>query len=472
MFTDALLGPIEGEFEGAALGDARLMDRLGRMVRALDGAPDHSLASVSKTVAAREAAYRFVENRAVTMQGLLAPHREATAARCREAGMVYVVSDTTEFTFSGAVRGRALGRIKGKQRGFLGHVALAVGIDRKPLGVLGVETIVRAEQKKTPRNNFQRKRDPQRESLRWGAMVDSTEDLLEGVNAIHVMDREADMFELLSELTRRARRFVIRSSQDRSVVQGGKLFDAVSGSPTLLEREVQLSARPNPRVRPSNGRGHPIRPARAARLAVSSTQVVIARPKTSDSSYPETLTVNVVRVYETAPPSGEAPVEWVLFTSEPVGTMEQVGWVVDAYRVRWLIEEYFKALKTGCAYEQRQMRSLHTLTNTLGILAVIAWRLLLLRALDRAAPLTPASDVVAPILLEALAARLKHIGEKKIFPLDPTVADVMNGIARLGGHHKSNGPPGWLLLWSGFQELLMWSAGFIAGRSVTSCDHS
>src|SRR5687767_15634772 len=107
------------------------------MARALDGAPDHSLARSSKTVAGREASYRFVRNPAVTIQRVLAPHVEATARRCREAGLVYVVSDTTEFTFSGKARGRALGRIKGKQRGFLGHVALAVGGDRKPLGVLG-----------------------------------------------------------------------------------------------------------------------------------------------------------------------------------------------------------------------------------------------------------------------------------------------------------------------------------------------
>jgi hypothetical protein len=199
---------------------------------------------------------------------------------------------------------------------------------------------------------------------------------------------------------------------------------------------------------------------------------VIPRPKTTDSTYPQSVTVNVVRVYEPEPPTDQPAVEWLLFTSEPVATAEQVAWVVDAYRARWLIEEYFKALKTGCAYEGRQLRSLHTLTNALGFLAVIAWRLLLLRTLDRAAPLTPAVDVLDTIVLEALAARLKHIGEPKPFPANPTVADVMKGIARLGGHHKSNGPPGWQLLWFGFQDLLMWTAGFIAGRSTTSCDHS
>jgi hypothetical protein len=473
MTSEALLGAIDDEFEGADFGDIRLTERLMQMVRALDRAPDQSLAKATKTVAAREAAYRFVENPAVTMEAVLAPHREATVTRCRGAEVVYVVSDTTEFTFSGKARGAGLGRIKGSQRGFLGHVALAVGFDRKPLGVLGIQPIVRQEQKKEHKNNHHQKKDPHRESLRWGAMVESVETSLKGVSAIHVMDREADIFELLSDLQQKKRRFVIRSGQQRSVVDGGHLLDAVSDSRTLLEREVQLSARPNPRTRTSGmGKGHPVRSARSANLAISSTTVVIPRPKTTDSTYPESLTVNVVRVYEPDPPSDQPAVEWLLFTSEPVATAEQVAWVVDAYRARWLIEEYFKALKTGCAYEGRQLRSLQTLTNALGFLAVIAWRLLLLRTLDRAAPLTPAVDALDPIVLEALAARLKHIGEPKPFPANPTIADVMKGIARLGGHHKSNGPPGWQLLWFGFQDLLTWTAGFIAGRSTTSCDHS
>jgi hypothetical protein len=473
MGAEALLGPIDEEFEGAEFGDVRLTERLMLMVRALDRAPDQSLAKVSKTVAAREAAYRFVENSAVTMEALLAPHRAATAARCRDAGTVYVVSDTTEFTFSGKARGAKLGRIKGAQRGFLGHVALAIDMDRKPLGVLEVRPIIRDEKKKQHRNNYQQKKDPKRESLRWGQTVDSAEAVLDGVSAIHVMDREADIFELLSDLQQQQRRFVIRSGQQRLVVSGGNLLEAVTGSRVLLEREVDLSARLKPRRQNGNGgKGHPPRSARTAKLAITSSTVEIPRPKTSDAKYPASLSINVVRVYEPEPPEGHPAVEWLLFTSEPVATMEQVGRVVDAYRARWLIEEYFKALKTGCAYEGRQLRSLHTLTNALGLLAVIAWRLLLLRALDRSAPLTPATDVLDSIVLEALAARLKDIGERKPLPSNPTIADVMNGIARLGGHHKSNGPPGWQLLWFGFQDLLTWASGFIAGKSAVSCDHS
>lgn len=469
-----LLAPVDEEFEGADLGDPRLEARLLTLASALDDAPQSSLARASKSVAAREAAYRFVENHRVTMEAVMEPHQRKTVARCvAEEGPVYVISDTTEFTFKGERRGESLGRIQGKQRGFLAHVALAVSSSgqRKPLGVLGIDLIVRDEQEKRHRNVQARKHDPKRESLKWPSMVERAEGQLTGKAAIHIMDREGDIFESLGALTAAGRRFVIRSGQDRWVQGEGRLFTVIAGAPVVLEREVKLSRRTKP-ARTTHGRGHPPRSERIAKLAISSRSVTLRRPKTTTTEYPAEVTVNVVNVHEPSAPDGEPPVQWVLLTSEPVESAEQVAAVVDAYRARWLIEEFFKALKTGCAFEARQLRTIHTLSNTLGLLAVIAWRLLLLRWLERHAPDAPANVVLEPLLIEALAARLRYIREPRPLPSEPTVADIMRGIARLGGHHKSNGPPGWQLLWAGLHDLLTWGAGFVAGKSASSYDHS
>lgn len=469
---DALLGALDEEFEGPDLGDPRLEARLLTLASALEDAPKASLAEASRSVAAREAAYRFVENHRVTMEAVMAPHGRKTVARCAAAGgPVYVVSDTTECTFKGDRRGESLGRMQGMQRGFLAHTAIAVSsADRKPLGVLGIDIIVRDDEHKNHRNIYAQKGDPKRESRKWPSMVDRTEEMLAGVPAIHVMDREGDIFELLSELTTAGRRFVIRAAQDRWVQGEGRLFTAVVGAPVLLEREVKLSRRT--KTPSTKGRGHPRREERTARLAISSRSVTLRRPKTTKAAHPSELTVNVVNVHEPAPPDGEPPVQWLLLTSEAIDSREQVAAVVDAYRTRWLIEEFFKALKTGCAFEARQLRTIRTLTNTLGILAVIAYRLLLLRWLERTDSDAPATTVLEPVLIEALAARLRYIKEPNSLPPNPTVADLMRGIARLGGHHKSNGPPGWQLLWRGLHDLLMWGAGFAAAKSATYCDQS
>ena len=61
-----------------------------------------------------------------------------------------------------------------------------------------------------------------------------------------------------------------------------------------------------------------------------------------------------------------------------VETAEQAATVVDHYRARWVIEEYFKALKTGCAIEKRQLMTYEGLTRALAIFVPMAWHLLAL----------------------------------------------------------------------------------------------
>jgi Transposase DNA-binding/Transposase DDE domain len=465
------IGEVSDEFAGAEIADWRLRERLVALARDLDESPGASLPDAVGTTAAREAAYRFLGNAKVTLEGILAPHVRATARRCVEEGVVYVVSDTTECSFAGEERGKRLGRLHGKSRGFLAHVALAVSGTGAPLGVLGIETIVRDAKKKQHQNTHQRKKDPDRESLRWAAMVEQTSAVVGDRAAIHLMDSEADIFELLTDLQRKDRRFIIRSCQDRAL-ETGHLAEAVERGRVHLTREVRLSRRRPSKQNAKHNRRNPPREGREATLMVSSTRVSLRRPKTCTVEYPAFLTVNVVNVRETTAPEGEVPVEWVLLTSEPVLSDADVAAVVDGYRRRWVIEEYFKALKTGCAYETRELESVRTLTNLLGIVAPIAWRLMALRTLHRLDSRQPASEILDPDLLEALAARLKDIGERKFLPAAPTVADLMNGIARLGGHITSNGPPGWQVLWRGYQDLLIWGSGYIRGKSITYSDLS
>ncbi len=86
----------------------------------------------------------------------------------------------------------------------------------------------------------------------------------------------------------------------------------------------------------------------------------------------------------------------VEITTEPIASREQVVQILEWYRTRWLIEEFFKCLKTGyCRSEKRQLESLDTLLVALGLLAPIAWQLLLMRSLTRERPETPATLVLS-----------------------------------------------------------------------------
>ena len=123
--------------------------------------------------------------------------------------------------------------------------------------------------------------------------------------------------------------------------------------------------------------------------------------------------------------------------------------IIDVYRRRWLIEEYFKALKTGCRIEDRQMESMPTMLCVLALLIPAAWRLLLLRAIAGEAPDTKWKNLLTPLEFKLLSLRVK---KAKLGP-DATVAQCIAAIAKMGGHLPRNGPPGWQTLHAGWRSL-------------------
>jgi hypothetical protein len=457
------LEPLSREMTGANLGDARLSKRLGRLIDDLVESPAESFPKALPDSAALEGAYRFFSNPSVTAEGILEPHVLGTAARCGPLGRVLVVHDTTEFEFRGEAAREGLGRLLRPGQGFFGHFSLAVSADgsREPLGVLNLETVIR----RAPRvERHKRATHKQGEAKRWRIGVERAEARLAGhAGAVHVMDREGDAYSLMGELATAGREFVIRSAHDR-VLDGPvrKLREAAQLAPTVIEREVQLSARrnsPGPK-----GKKFPARRARKARLSLAAAEVVLA-PKAPGAGLPKQLPLRLVHVLELWPPAGQQPVEWILLTTLPVDTPDALAFVVDAYRARWMIEEYFKALKTGCQYEQRQLESAHALLNALAVLVPVAWRLLLLRHLARESATRPATDALTATQVEVL----KAIGKKPL-PAKPTVRDALLAVAALGGHIKNNGEPGWQVLGRGYRDLLILEMGWQARGDPPGCD--
>jgi len=450
---------IEDEYEGARLGDQRLNARVKRLAGDLSARPGDSFPDVFPDASQLEAVYRFVNNDRVTLRKVIEPHAAATLDRAKSERVIIVAHDTTGFRYEGQGR-RGLGRLLQKGSGFYAHMALAVTNDelRDPLGILAVSTIVRGDERtdKMRDRNAKVRRDD-RESLRWGKLVEEVSDRCQGVvETIHVMDREADSYELFEYLINGKHRFVIRSQHDRNLETGGKLLDALAGAPLVVEREVSLTARVGHSA-PAARKIHPPREARNAKLSVSATRVSVKNPLNKELS----LELNLVRVLETEPPTGCAPVEWRLATTEPVDAPEQVLAVVDAYRARWRIEEYFKALKTGCAMEKRQLETLDALLNALGLFIPIAWNLLRLRVLSRQEQ--PASKVLNPTQLKVLRA-----SSKKELPAHLSVRDAMMAVAKLGGHLKRNGDPGWITLGRGYERLLAYEEGWKLARTGNS----
>jgi Transposase DNA-binding/Transposase DDE domain len=448
---------LANEVANENFADGRLNDRLRRLMLGLAKNPQLSLPRAFDS-AGLEAAYRFFSNFKVMPADILRPHIKATSERAAGSDFL-VVHDTTDFSYRHDGERRGLGRIRrnvatGKQA-FLLHASLAIAGDssHRPLGLAAIKTWVRSE-------------DPSGvEYLRWEEQCHEASAALDGHrHAIHVMDREADDYQMFDALMRDGHRFVVRSLNDRIVEteQGlNKLRATLRLAPAVAERDVKLERRRSK----NNSRAdktHPPRPQRKARLQYAAARMTLKRPlskRVLNTSPPATLDINVVHVWEPEPPEAHEPVEWFLFTSEPIDTPEQQLAVVDHYRGRWMIEEYFKALKSGCNVEKRQLEDYESLVNLLATLAPIAYQMLLIRSEARRAPDDDGTNVLPPAQLEVLRVmgRLK-LSEK------PTNREIYFAVAALGGHIKYNGDPGWQTLRFGYEELTTLTAGWMAAK--------
>lgn len=442
---------IAKELSNAKLGDRRLPARLSKMAELMMARPGASLPHAMRDEAGLEAAYRFLNNDEVRASAILAPHIAATADRVVAAGSAYCISDTTELRFGGKGR-EGLGPLQGGGRGFHAHLGLAVAADgsRLPLGLLGLDVLVRSDKPKGRRGTKKSRNAADSESLKWARVAAAAEEAVGGrASLIHLMDREADIYALLAFFAARGSRYVVRVSQDRNVVDEEgtlKLFEALETSVEVATRQVPLSRRTRP-VKP-----HPRRAERSARLTFASRTIEVRRPSSAAKDLPESLCLNFVHVYEKNPPDGEAPIDWKLVTSEPITTARDVEAVVDAYRMRWVIEEYNKAIKSGCRIERCQLESRDAILNLLAIVLPVAAQLLALRSLAAVNGSALATGALTRVQLEAL-----QLMSAKRLPRYPTAKQALLADAALGGHIKNNGPPGWLILHRGFQELLRYT---------------
>lgn len=364
-------------------------------------------------------------------------------------GEYLLIEDTTSLDFSTRHATEGLGRTGDDHgRGFFLHSSLAfrmVNEETEMIGLYRQQAWARGDDFHCEGSSRSERLSRERESQRWGRL----EPLAPGVRATFVADREADIYECLRDCAAAGFGYVIRACQDRALLDeqgrplGTQLFDAVADAPVLGEILVELRSRPGKK-------------ARQATLEVRSTRLTIRAPW-RPGQRGEPIELTVVEAMEKGKPrnrngrrkgrQNDKPLHWVLLTDRHVDTFEQARRVVENYRRRWLVEEYFKALKTGCGVEESQMRTAKRLLALTGVLSVVATRLLGMKLLARSRqdePIPP--DVLGPYGLRILSARKQALR---------TWRDLIRAIAGLGGFQgrKSDGEPGWITIWRGFQKL-------------------
>jgi hypothetical protein len=391
---------------------------------------------------------RLMNRPEVTHPSVLHSHCQRTLDLMRQAGgPVLVLHDTTELDYSGLHSIAELGSIGGNLgRGYLCHNSLAfVPKDRR---VLGLAHQLLHERKLVGRKEgVKKKRErPSRESRLWPRAVKAIGPAPQNCLWVHVADRGADTFEHLSQHAQAGSSFVIRSLGRRKVQpdhdgasKARSLRRYAKSLPVCGEKPVAIGTRAS--------KGEEL-----ATVGIAFAPVLVHPPHVRRGEYEKRpLPLWLVVVREPKPARGRKPLEWILLTNVPV-TNEHEAWErASWYECRWVIEEYHKAQKTGCAIEDLQFTSAQALQPMIALLSVVAVTLLNLReaSRDEATAHRPAAEYVDRRYVAVLSA-WRYKNQRPL-----TVREFYMALARLGGHQnrKHDHRPGWVVLWRGWMAL-------------------
>jgi hypothetical protein len=408
---------------------------------------------LGETRAGELAIHRFLSAPSVTckeMLGTLAGHTiTATAGR-----RIVVAQDTTEINFAGReANRRGLGPAgDGVSAGFFIHPMIAIDSETAAvLGLLDAHIWTRDDATETAPRRKRAIED--KESIRWLRGGERAAELLTNAASVVVVgDRENDIYSCF------ARRpagvdLIVRAAQDRALVEDVSLFASAAAWPELTRMPVKVASR---RVGD---------PGRTATVALRAGAVTLRQPRHGFSKTdPETVSMTLVEACEIDPPVHEEPLHWRLLTTIGVGDAEAACEIVRLYRLRWRIEELFRALKSdGMRLEETQVHEAGRLFKLAVVGLAAACRTIQLVDARDGSP-RPASDVIDPVLLpvaEAIGATLegKTERQKNRHPIH-SLAWLAWIVARLGGWNCYYKPPGPKTMRAGWAQFATMTAGF------------
>jgi hypothetical protein len=452
IMTTALMTPAQwaqSQFSSATLGDRRRTKRLVNIATHLAQSPGGTLPQAFPQWSDLKAAYRFFNQPKTTFEQIQSPHWQSTGAACQAPGQYLLIEDTTELDYTAHPMTEEMGCIgNGRGRGLLLHSTLAMRIEgwdleERPqaiaLGLLHQQCWSRwPHPKRKGRETRRQLMSRSRESQRWPAALEQGRPPA-GSTWIYVADRESDFYEPVERCQRQGTDFVIRGFHDRVLSQGeGHLKEQVAKAPVCGCLSVEVRARAG-------------RAARTAQVEMRALAVSLNGPRRPEGKRPD-FSLNVVEVREVGAPAGVQALHWLLLTSLPCDTWTQVRRIIGVYTMRWCVEEYHKALKSGAGAEDSQMERAYRIESLVAVLGVVAVRLFNTKWLARTRPNQPVNPkVFGPELLALLAAKFGQPDGGW------THRATLVAVARVGGFlaRKSDGMPGWQTIWRGWNRL-MW----------------
>lgn len=454
-----------------SLGDFRLSNRGNLLVSQLIDSGHSVVNRMFADLKGRIGAYRFLQNPKVTTSKLMKAIKQSCLAQLPEGEPLLVIQDTTELNF-GAHQARIEKSTRKPEEvskgnaGFFLHASIAVSArSGEVYGTPHVETYSWDPDRIRKRDYGRVYKDKplrQRSSYRWISTTLHTGNALCSNHPVTVVcDREGDAFELLSMKRKPNQHLLIRSSTNRRLKDGGYLQERMEQAPLACTYTFTL---------PSRGHGHR---KREVQMALRFATITLSKPfqgkgAALDGKAPESLTLYCVYAHEVGtPPKGEDPVTWRLFTTHEVTTAEMARQCVEWYRMRWLVEEVFRVLKSGgFAIEEAQLESLKSLKKLALMALFAAVRVVSLKvAFDRPDEGVSAVSLFTPqeiaLIKRSVLPKMEGSTQRQKNPFKPeTLPWVAWAIARLGGWsgYLSQSKPGYITFKNGLDKLNLLTA--------------
>jgi len=463
-----MLAPwVMDEVKTADLGDKRLNARLAEVLAQLAARPTVSIPAACGGRAEMVAAYRFFQNENTSFDNVLQPHIDATRERMATQPVVLLVHDTSEIEVTRPEQQvTGAGPLDGdSRRGALLHLMHAFTPDGTPLGTVAATAWMREEE---PVNRGLSRAEravipiEQKESNRWVTTLRHAREEAHRCPAtqfICVADSEADIYEVLVEGSREPQsgEWIVRACQDRALLcedgenmEENLVREYVLQQPVLFSKAIHVRGRKAKVACETRGRRQP-RQSREAEVVVRAARVTLRPPWRSDRKLPP-VSINVVLVSEVNPPPDDEPVQWLLLTSLPIDSVEQVRQIIQYYCVRWMIEILFRVLKSGCRVEERLFEYMERLLTCLAVYVIVAWRTLYVCRLGRSCPEASCEVVFEPAEWKSVW----KVVRREDPPAEPPPLGVfVRLVAQLGGYvnRKRPDPPGPQTVWIGLQRM-------------------
>jgi hypothetical protein len=371
---------------------------------------------------------RFLANDRVSLESLIESWAEQTgpAAAGRH---VLAIQDTSEIKFRTTPGNRrGLGEVgKGNIRGALLHAMLAADADTEEcLGLVGGEIWTRPGRVTVPHAN---RAQEDKESRRWQQTAERAKHVLLSSAAMVtvVADRESDIYFEWATLPQANFHLLTRVMNDRCLATGGMLYGATATLPAAETRMLVL-----PRRSADASLQYAI-------VELRFTKVCIRRPKNSTLRHlPKSVTLTLIEVFEPNPLPGLERIHWRLLTTHEVPDIATAWRIVGWYKMRWIIEQFFRVLKTqGFRIEDSQIDSANILLKLIAVAAkAAAITLQLVQARDGRSN-TPATIAFNHSHIQTLTAINASYQARTTRQLNPhpvaSLAWAAWIIARLGG---------------------------------------